>query len=92
MKEASCGSSNFGSDEEALLVDPILIPGQLCVTHKLMVHSFHKLDKKLICTLCVQERGLSGEDLVIFPAAIRDIKSRISDAKDLNKQRKMQLA
>ena len=40
----------------------------------------------------IQETGWSGDDVKIFPQAIYQIQSKIKEAQDLNKLRKMQLS
>ena len=42
--------------------------------------------------MCIQETGWSGDDVKIFPQAIYQIQSKIKEAQDLNKLRKMQLS
>jgi hypothetical protein len=55
----------------------------------LPVHSFEKRSKKLLCTQCVQECNIPNDYIQIFPQAVREIKEKVQEAKDLNKLRKM---
>ena len=63
----------------------------MCNEHNLKIHSWNKVNKKLLCTQCIQLRNPPSDVVKIFPQAIREIKSRMLEAKELNKLRKMQL-
>lgn len=70
---------------------PFLEPDALCKEHKLKVHSWHKRSRKYLCTQCIQSTNLPNEEIQIFAQAVREIKTRMLEAKELNKMRKMQL-
>jgi hypothetical protein len=80
---------DYSENEDGARIIPNLHGRKKCSTHNLVIHSFDKRTRQLLCTQCVQESGLSMDDIQVFPVAMRAIKDRIQDAKDLNKQRKM---
>jgi hypothetical protein len=89
IKEASEDSSTESDDE---LCIPRLRAHQTCEKHGQLVHSFNKLTRQLLCTQCVQETGFVNTEIQCFPTALQEIKNKVVVTKDLNKQRKMELA
>lgn len=79
--------SNLNDEEE-----PFLEPEAMCRQHNMKIHSWHKKTRKQLCTHCIQSDNLASEPVVqIYPQAVREIKTRMHEAKELNKLRKMQL-
>lgn len=53
------------------------------------IHSWHKRTRKQLCTQCIQEANLDNAEIRTYPQAVREIKTRMLEAKELNKLRKM---
>ena len=57
---------NVGEDLSNV-TEPFLPPHAKCEQHKLVIHSFEKRSKKLLCTQCVQEGNIPNDYLQVFP-------------------------
>ena len=66
-------------------------PESLCPEHKLKIHSWHRKTRKHLCTYCIQVGSIPNDVIQVYTQAVREIKTRMLEAKDLNKLRKMQL-
>ena len=55
------------------------------------IHSWHTRTRKQLCTHCIQSANLPNEEIRTYPQAVREIKTRMLETKELNKLRKMQL-
>ena len=76
-------------DKEINLEEPFLEPGAMCTEHEMKVHSWNLKNRALLCTMCIQGASLPNEQVKVFPQAVREIKTRMLEAKELNKLRKM---
>lgn len=85
----SDGADGNEGEDLSNVTEPFLPPHAKCDQHKLPIHSFEIRSKKLLCTQCVQEGNIPNDYIQIFPQAVREIKEKVQEAKDLNKLRKM---
>ena len=61
--EISEAYSLEGADLEENDEPPFLEPNAMCKDHKLKVHSWHKLTRKMLCTYCIQMQNLPNEQI-----------------------------
>ena len=60
--------NSISSKEEAKDHNPpAILYNQKCVKHNLIIHSYVKLTKELLCTRCIYERNLSASVIEIVP-------------------------
>ena len=57
----SIDSEEYQEDEDGFkkLTPPKILYNQKCPTHNLVIHSFVKATRELLCTKCIYEKNLS---------------------------------
>lgn len=56
------------------VMPPRIQYNQKCQSHDMIIHSYVKDSKELLCTKCIYERNLQINQIEIFPQVIKDIK------------------
>ena len=84
-------SQSGTEDNDEIYPEPFLEPDAICKEHNMKIHSWHKYTRQLLCTQCVQSKNLTNQHVQIFAQAVREVKTRMLEAKELNKYRKLQL-
>lgn len=56
------------------VMPPRIQYNQKCQSHDMIIHSYVKDSKELLCTKCIYEKNLQINQIEIFPQVIKDIK------------------
>jgi len=85
--------SETESDSESAVSDikeaPFVAPFARCKLHNLKIHSYHAVTRKLLCTLCIQDKQIPLVQIRTVPQAVREIRGQIAEAKEMTKLRKL---
>eukprot|EP00347_Sterkiella_histriomuscorum_P005030 403358170 len=73
------------------VIPPKIQYNQKCQSHDMLIHSFIRDSKELLCTKCIYEQNLQSSQIEVFPQVIKDIKQSIESTRIMILYRRTQL-